>query len=78
MIKKIVSGGQTGADQAALDAAIETGIPHGGWIPKGRKTEPEPLSSKYDHFRVGRDLYERMNRNVDVQGICDQTNPMES
>lgn len=47
MIKKIISGGQTGADQAALDAAIEMGIPHGGWIPKGRKTEKGRLSDKY-------------------------------
>jgi hypothetical protein len=43
MIKKIISGGQTGADQAALDTAIELGIPHGGWIPKGRITEADPL-----------------------------------
>lgn len=42
MIKKIISGGQTGADRAALDAAIKMGVNHGGWIPKGRKTE-EPL-----------------------------------
>jgi predicted Rossmann-fold nucleotide-binding protein len=47
MITKIVSGGQTGADQAALDVAIELGIPHGGWIPKGRKTEAGPLPAKY-------------------------------
>lgn len=47
MIKKIISGGQTGADQAALDAAIELGIPHGGWVPKGRKTEKGPLPDKY-------------------------------
>ncbi len=39
MIEKIISGGQTGADGAALDVAIELYIPHGGWIPKGRKTE---------------------------------------
>jgi len=39
MTKKIISGGQTGADQAALDVAIEFGITHGGWIPRGRKTE---------------------------------------
>jgi len=36
MIQKIISGGQTGADQAALDVAIKLDIPHGGWIPKGR------------------------------------------
>lgn len=47
MVSKIVSGGQTGADQAALDAAIELDIPYGGWIPKGRKTENGPLSAKY-------------------------------
>ncbi len=47
MIKKIISGGQTGADQGALDAAIKYGLPHGGWIPKGRKTEAGPLPDKY-------------------------------
>jgi len=47
MIKKIISGGQTGADQAALDAAIKLDIPHGGWIPKGRITEDGPLPDKY-------------------------------
>jgi hypothetical protein len=31
VIEKIISGGQTGADRAALDFAIERGIPHGGW-----------------------------------------------
>ena len=36
MIKKIISGGQTGADRAALDVAIKLGIPHVGWVPKGR------------------------------------------
>ena len=47
MIRKIISGGQTGADQAALDAAIKLGIPHGGWIPKGRLTEMGTLPDKY-------------------------------
>lgn len=47
MIRKIISGGQTGADQAALDAAMKLGIPHGGWIPKGRLTEKGPLSDNY-------------------------------
>jgi hypothetical protein len=46
-IKKIVSGGQTGADQGALDAAIKYGFPHGGWVPKGRLTESGPLPEKY-------------------------------
>ena len=44
---KIISGGQTGADRAALDAAIRLKIPHGGWLPKGRKTEDGPLPTRY-------------------------------
>ena len=47
-IIKIISGGQTGADQAALDAAVKYNIPHGGWIPKGRITESGPLPSRYN------------------------------
>jgi hypothetical protein len=47
MITKIISGGQTGADRAALDAAIEYGVPHGGWIPKGRRTEDGRLPDRY-------------------------------
>jgi hypothetical protein len=46
-ITKIISGGQTDADQAALDVAIEKGIPHGGWIPRGRLTESGMLPEKY-------------------------------
>jgi hypothetical protein len=38
-IERIVSGGQTGADRAALDWAIKNNIPHGGWCPKGRLAE---------------------------------------
>jgi hypothetical protein len=47
MIKKIVSGGQTGADRAALDFALKFFKPHGGWIPKGHITEDGPLPDKY-------------------------------
>ena len=47
MIVKIVSGGQTGVDRAALDAAIRLGIPHGGWVPKGRLAEDGPLPDAY-------------------------------
>ena len=43
----IISGGQTGADRAALDWAIEHGVPHGGWCPKGRKAEDGPLNERY-------------------------------
>ena len=46
-LDKIISGGQTGADQAALDTAIKFNIPHGGWIIKGRRTESGPLPERY-------------------------------
>jgi hypothetical protein len=46
-LRKIVSGGQTGADRAALDWAIAHVIPHGGWCPKGRRAEDGPLGSQY-------------------------------
>src|ERR1700740_1645433 len=46
-IPKIVSGGQTGADRAALDWALERGVPCGGWCPKGRKAEDGPIDPKY-------------------------------
>jgi hypothetical protein len=43
----LVSGGQSGADRAALDWAIDHGIRHGGWCPRGRKTEDGVLSERY-------------------------------
>lgn len=65
MLKKIISGGQTGADQAALDAAIKLDIPHGGWLPKGRLTENGPLPHKYDLLELSSKSYvERTEKNV--------------
>jgi hypothetical protein len=46
-IKKIISGGQTGVDRAALDAAIKNGIAHGGWCPRGRAAEDGVIDAKY-------------------------------
>jgi hypothetical protein len=46
-LTKIISGGQTGADRAGLDAAMELNIPIGGWCPKGRKAEDGPIVEKY-------------------------------
>jgi hypothetical protein len=47
-ITRIVSGGQTGVDRAALDVALVLGIPHGGWVPRGRLDENgERLGSRY-------------------------------
>ncbi len=44
---KVISGGQTGVDRAALDAALELGIPCGGWCPKGRLAEDGELARRY-------------------------------
>ena len=46
-VSKIVSGGQTGVDRAALDVAIEIGLAHGGWCPKGRLCEGGVIDSRY-------------------------------
>jgi hypothetical protein len=46
-VTKIVSGGQTGADRAALDWAISQGLPHGGWCPLGRRAEGGKIPAKY-------------------------------
>ena len=47
MIQKIISGGQPGVEQAALDIAIKMGIDYGGWIPTWRKEEDESIVEKY-------------------------------
>ena len=46
-LAKIISGGQTGVDRAALDTAIALNIPHGGWCPRGRLAEDGAIADKY-------------------------------
>ncbi len=46
-IKRIISGGQTGVDRAALDAALELGLSCGGWCPKGRRAEDGRIDARY-------------------------------
>jgi hypothetical protein len=47
MLEQIISGGQSGVDQAALDFAIGRGIPHGGTCPRGRLSENGPIPARY-------------------------------
>jgi hypothetical protein len=47
MLEKIISGGQTGVDRGALDAALETSFACGGWCPKGRKAEDGAIPQRY-------------------------------
>ena len=63
---KLISGGQTGADRAALDVALELGIDHGGWVPKGRAAEDGPLPDRYRVRETpSEDPAERTERNVE-------------
>lgn len=55
----IISGGQTGADRAALDAAIKSDFPCGGWCPPGRRVEDGPLPAKYPLRELGSGGYRK-------------------
>jgi hypothetical protein len=50
-VRKIISGGQTGADRAALDFALENNFEIGGWIPKNRLAEDGRIPEKYQNLR---------------------------
>lgn len=64
-MEKIISGGQTGADRAALDFALANGIPHGGWCPRGRLAEDGALESDYALRETPEAEYpQRTERNV--------------
>lgn len=47
-VRTVISGGQTGVEQGALDAAMWLGIPHGGWCPLGRRCEDGRIPDKYE------------------------------
>lgn len=65
LIERIISGGQTGADRAALDFAIAHGITHGGWCPAGRLAEDGPIEQRYQLKETPRaDYLQRTERNV--------------
>lgn len=47
-LSKVISGGQTGVDRAALEVALFLEIPHGGWCPKGRRAEDGPIPETFN------------------------------
>ncbi len=64
---RIVSGGQTGVDRAALDIAIALGIEHGGWCPLGRKAEDGVIDSRYQLIETrSADYRTRTRKNVEA------------
>ncbi|MEW6270663.1 MAG: putative molybdenum carrier protein [Thermodesulfobacteriota bacterium] len=58
-LERIVSGGQSGVDRAALDAALALGVPCGGWCPKGRLAEDGPIDPRYPLRETRSPRYER-------------------
>lgn len=65
IVEKIISGGQTGVDRAALDVALDLHIPCGGWCPKGRWAEDGAIPSKYPLYETpSEDRRQRTEWNV--------------
>jgi hypothetical protein len=69
MLLRIISGGQTGADRAGLDFAIQAGLEHGGYVPKGRKAEDGRIDDRYQLIELSSSSYvDRTKRNVEESG----------
>jgi hypothetical protein len=64
-LAKIISGGQTGVDRGALDAALDGNFPCGGWCPPGRMAEDGPIDAIYPMSEMNYGSYaERTRQNV--------------
>ena len=61
-LKKIISGGQSGVDRAALDVALKYNISCGGWCPKGRRAEDGPIEERYPLQEAEDEKYETRTR----------------
>jgi hypothetical protein len=65
VVRRLVSGGQTGVDRAALDVALDLGLPCGGWCPRGRRAEDGRIPDRYPLVETPTRFYpERTERNV--------------
>jgi len=79
--RKIVSGGQTGVDRGALEAALILGIPYGGYCPRGRLAEDGAIPTRFELTETSSaDYVERTEMNVvhsDATLILVRRNPLE-
>jgi hypothetical protein len=77
---RIISGGQTGVDRAALDVARNLGIPHGGWCPKGRLAEDGAIDASYPLEETPSAAYEQRTmwnvRDADATLIITSRTPL--
>ena len=66
MLDKLISGGQTGVDRAALDVGLALGLAVGGWCPKGRRAEDGPIPDRYPLVETPERNYQtRTRRNIE-------------
>lgn len=70
ILKKIISGGQSGVDRAALDAAIANNIPHGGWCPKGRLAEQNTTIPKKYLLNETHTVDVNVRTKLNIQDSC--------
>ncbi|MBX3439078.1 MAG: putative molybdenum carrier protein [Planctomycetaceae bacterium] len=61
-IIRIVSGGQTGVDRAALEVALQLGLPCGGWCPRGRRAEDGRIPDRFPLTEASSDRYDVRTR----------------
>lgn len=63
-LKKVISGGQTGADRAGLECARDLGLETGGWAPRGFRTEngPDPSLKDFGLVETASDDYPTRTR----------------
>ena len=64
---KLISGGQTGVDTAALDTAAHRGLAYGGWVPRGRTNEDGLISSRFQGLREAPDSVPATRTRLNVE-----------
>ena len=69
MLRKIISGGQTEADRAGLDFAVETGMEHSGYVPRSWKAADGRIDAWYDLVELATSSYPAGTRkNIEKSG----------